>query len=142
MSFYGQVNDSLQSVNDTTSILKFSRIYSQNQTYDIRNLNFQSGTNSLVLYNETTNSYDTYLNYEGNYSYSGSSTFFKNDSNFFTNLFLGNDSFIENNSLLMNNRSLLLDDDVRYIVRDSFNPNGASNFSEAIIVGVFGLLFN
>ena len=142
MSFYGQANDSIKSMKDTTSILKFSGISSQNQRFDFKGLNLQSDAPSLVLYNGTTNSYDTFLNYDGNYSYSGSSTIYKNESNFFTTLFLGNDSFLESNSLLMNNRSLLLDEDVSYMVRDSFNPNGASNFSEAIIGGVFGLLFN
>lgn len=142
MSFYGQSNDSLQKLNDTKSILHFSGISSQDQTFDFKNLNFHSDAPSLVLYNDTTNSYDTYLNYNGNYSYFGSSTIFRNKSNFLTNLFLGNDSFVESNSLLINNRFLLLDEDVSYMVRDSFNPNGASNFSEAVIGGVFGLLFN
>ena len=58
-----------------------------------------------------------------------------------TTLFLGNDSFIESNTLLLN-QPLLLDEDVSYQVRDSFNPYGASNFSEAVLGGVLGLLFN
>ena len=96
---------------------------------------------SLVLYNRTTNSYDTYLSNNGCYSYSGSNTHFRNKSSFFTNLFLGNSSFSESNSLLPKS-SLLLKEDGSYIVRDSFNPNGASNFSEAVLGGVLGLLFN
>lgn len=140
MSFYGQKNDSLQNVTNTKSILYLSN-FSSNDHLSIEKLNVQTKTASLVLYSRTTNSYDTYLDSKGVYSYSGSSTIFKNKSNFFTTLFLGNDSFIESNTLLLN-KSLLLEEDVSYRVRDSFNPNGASNFSEAVLGGVLGLLFN
>ena len=140
MSFYGQTNDSLQNVKSLKSILYFSS-FSSNDHPGLEKLNVQEKVPSLVLYNRTTNYYDTYLSNNGSYSYSGSNTIYKNKSNFFTTLFLGNDSFIESNTLLLN-RSLLLDEDVSYQVRDSFNPNGASNFSEAVLGGVLGLLFN
>ena len=140
MSFYGQKNDSLQNVTNTKSILYLSN-FSSNDHLSIEKLNVQTKAASLVLYSRPTNSYDTYLDSNGVYSYSGSSTIFKNKSNFFTTLFLGNDSFIESNTLLLN-KSLLLEEDVSYRVRDSFNPNGASNFSEAVLGGVLGLLFN
>ena len=139
VSFYGQVNDSLQYFKDSKSILYFS---SNDDPLDLDKLNFQSEASSLVLYNGTTNSYNMYSNFGGDYSYKGSTTIFRNKSNFFTTLFLGNDSFVEGNTLLVNNKSLLLDEDVSYMVRDSFNPNGASNFSEAVLGGVLGLLFD
>ena len=142
MSFYGQTNDTLQKLKDSKSILYFSSISSNDHTIDLDKLNLQKEAPILVLYNGTTNSYDHFINNNGSYSYSGSATFFKNKSNILTTLFLGNDSFIESNTLLINNSSLLLDEDVSYMVRDSFNPNGASNFSEAVLGGVFGLLFN
>jgi len=138
MSFYGQTDDSIQNIN---SVLYFSGSYSIDQPIGLEKLDVQEEMPSLVLYNRTTNSYDTYLSNNGSYSYSGSNTHFKNKSNFFTNLFLGNNSFSESNSLLPNS-SFLLEEDGSYIVRDSFNPNGASNFSEAVLGGVLGLLFN
>lgn len=138
MSFYGQTDDSLQNIN---SVLYFSDSYSIDQPIGLEKLNVQEEMPSLVLYNRTTNSYDTYLSNNGSYSYIGSNTHFKNNSNFFTNLFLGNNSFSESNSLLPKS-SLLLKEGGSYIVRDSFNPNGASNFSEAVLGGVLGLLFN
>ena len=138
MSFYGQTDDSVQNLN---SVLYFSGSYSTDEPIGLEKLNVQEEMPSLVLYNRTTNSYDTYLSNNGIYSYSGSNTHFKNKSNFFTNLFLGNNSFSESNSLLPKS-SLLLEEDGSYIVRDSFNPNGASNFSEAVLGGVLGLLFN
>ena len=141
IAFYGQTNDSLQNNNNKKSIVNFSGSSSQDQDFDLKKLNFETNVPTLFLYNRTTNSYDTYLNNDGNYTYSGSSTIFRNEPNFFTTLFLGNDSFIESNTLLLN-RSLLLDEDVSYRVRDSFNPNGASNFSEAVLGGVLGLLFD
>lgn len=141
MSFYGQTNDSLQNLKSKKTILYFSSFSSNDKPFALEKLNVPTKTPKLVLYNRTTNSYDKYLNHNGSYSYSGSTTIFKNKSNFFTALFLGNDSFTESNTLLLN-RSLLLGEDVSYRVRDSFNPNGASNFSEAVLGGVFGLLFN
>ena len=140
ITFYGQTNDSLQNVKSLRSKLYTSTFSSVDQPIVFKKLDIQTKAPTLVLYNNTTNLYDIYLNVN-NYSYSGSSTVFKNKSNFFTTLFLGHDSFSESNSPLQN-RSLLLDQDVRYIVRDSFNPNGASNFSEAVLGGVLGLLFN
>ena len=142
MSFYGQTIDSLQNGNNKKSIIYSSGFSSYDQKFDLQKLNIEAKEPTLMLYNRTTNSYDTYLTKNDSYSYIGSNVIFKNKSNFFTTLFLGDDSFIEGNSLLLNSSSLLLDEDVSYRVRDSFNPNGASNFSEAVLGGVFGLLFN
>lgn len=142
ISIYGQTDDSLKYLENKRPDLLVSNFSSNDEQFGLRVWNVGKKEQPLLLYNRNTNSYDIYLNYNGNYSYSGSSTIFKNKSNFFTTLFLGNDSFLESNTLLMNNRSLLLDEDVSYMVRDSFNPNGASNFSEAILGGVLGLLFN
>lgn len=139
VSFYGQIGDSLQNGKDSKSILYFSL---SDDSFDLDKLIFKSEVPSLVLYNDVTNSYNTYSNYRGNYVYSGSTTFFKSKSNFFTTVFLGKDDFVESNTLLVKNRYSLLDEDVKYIVRDSFNPNGASNFSEAVIGGVLGLLLD
>lgn len=140
MSFYGQTNDSLQNLKKK-SVLYFPGFSTNDQSSSLKKLDFQTVAAPLVLYNGTTNAYDIYSNYNGGYSYSGSNTIFKTKSNFLTTLFLGNDSFVESNTLLLH-RSLSLDENHSYRVRDSFNPNGASNFSEAVLGGVFGLLFN
>ncbi|MBZ9632189.1 hypothetical protein LB465_15510 [Salegentibacter sp. LM13S] len=139
LSFYAQTKDSIKSIS--------SKFYTHvgssaiDQPLSLKKLNFQRSTPSLVLYNSTTNLYDIYLDGNGSYSYSGSNIRFRHKSNFLTTLFLGNDSFTESNTLLPNS-TLLLDEDDTYRVRDSFNPHGASNISEALIGGVLGLLFN
>ena len=141
ISLHGQTNDSLQNVNSKKSILYFSTISSNDQYVSLEDVNVQAEVPPLVLYNRTNNYYDSFLANNGTFEYSGTTTSFKNESNFLMTLFLGNDSFIESNPLLLN-RSLLLDQDETYQVRDSFNPHGASNFSEAILGGVLGLLFD
>ena len=141
MSFYGQTNDSLQNVNTLNSRFYTPGFTAIDQPITLKKLDLQTKAPTLVLYNKTTNLYDIYLDVNDSYSYSGSKIMFRPESNFFTTLFLGNDSYIESNTLIPNS-SLLLGEDVSYPVRDSFNPNGASNFSEALIGGVFGLLFN
>ncbi|MBZ9629710.1 hypothetical protein LB465_02880 [Salegentibacter sp. LM13S] len=140
LSFYGQTNDSLQNVNSVKSNFFNSGFSKVDQPFVPKKLNIQTNASTLVLYNKTTNLYDNYVGNNDSYGYSSSNTMFRNKSNFFTTLFLGNASSMENNTLLPN-RSLLLKDD-NYIIRDSFNPNGASNFSEAVIGGVLNLIFN
>ncbi|QYA26148.1 hypothetical protein G3I01_11700 [Gramella sp. MT6] len=141
ISFYGQTNDTLQNGNISNSQFYNSSRYSIDQPFVPKNLNMKSEAQNLVLYNETTNLYDVYLHTDDSYSYSGSNSIFRSKTNFVTTLFLGSNSVMENHSVLPST-SLLLSEDVSYPVRDSFNPNGASNFSEAILGGVFGLLFN
>lgn len=141
ISFYGQNGDSLQNSKRFRPALYTPGLGDTNGHYVLKMPNFQTDVPTLVLYNKTTNLYDTYLNINNSYIYSGATTRFKNRSNFFTSLFLGNDSFSESNSLLPN-RSILLTDDLNYRVRDSFNPHGASTISEALLGGVLGLLFN
>lgn len=139
--FYGQTKDSLEIAEGLNLNLYDPGFSNKEQPNLLQNFNTTSQTSNLVLYNGTTNLYDVYSASGEGYTYSSSTTQFRPKSNFFTTLFLGNDSFTENKTLLRN-RSLLLDEDDSYRVRDSFNPHGASNFSEAIIGGVLGLLFD
>ena len=141
ISFYGQTKDSLQNVNDLSSKFFAAKFSSIDQPVVLKKLDIPTQASKLVLYNRTTSLYDTYLEVNGSYSYSSSNNIFRPKSNFFTTLFLGNNSLMENNNLLPNT-SFLLDEGVSYPVRDSFNPYGASNFSEALLGGVLGLLFN
>ena len=140
-SFFAQANDSIQSADSMGLNLYTSHYSSIDQPIGLKKLDIQKDAPSLVLYNQTTNLYDIYSNVGNGYRYSGSNSVYRNKSNFFTNLFLGNDSFAEQNTLIPT-RTFLLDEDVNYIVRDSFNPNGAANFSEAVLGGVLGLLFD
>ncbi|MCH4822098.1 hypothetical protein ML462_02845 [Gramella lutea] len=140
-SFFGQANDSIPNLKSKTFSLYNTSSRSMDQPVTLKKLDIEPETPTLVLYNNSTNLYDIYFNVNDAYSYGGSNTIFETNSNFFTTLFLGNDSFTESNTLLPNT-SLLLDQDVRYIARDSFNPNGASNFYEAVLGGVLGLLFD
>jgi len=110
-------------------------------TFGLKNIDFQKNASSLFLYNSTTNLYDTYINDGSTYIYSNSTIFFENKSNIFIDLYLGNNSFMESNSL-MQNTSFILDKNATYWVRDSFNPYGAANMREALVGGVLGLLFN
>lgn len=136
ISFYGQTKDSVQNLDFLSS--NFSTTQESLFTHD---LDIHSQTSSLILYNRTTKLYDTYSVADSIYVYRGSTSTFKPKTNFLTTLFLGNNSFVESNTLL-ENRTLLLYEDADYRVRDSFNPHGASNLSEALIGGFFGLLFN
>lgn len=139
ISFYGQVNDSIKILKDSKSILYHS---ANGVSFDLVRNHFKSKIPTLTLYDPAISSYNTYSSFNGSYIYSGVTSRFKKKPNFFTRLFLGDDSFVENNALLVSNRSLLLGENDSYMVRDSFNPNGVSNFSEAIIGGVLGLLFD
>ncbi|SDR71392.1 hypothetical protein [Christiangramia echinicola] len=141
ISFYGQTNDSLQKVKILNSQLYSSSLYLIDQPFVPKDLNIESDGQKLVLYNATTNLYDVYLDVDDSYSYSSSTSIFRYKPNFITTLFLGSNSVMENNTFLPRT-FLLLSEDVSYPVRDSFNPNGASNFSEAVLGGVLGLLFN
>jgi len=141
VSFYGQINDSTQNVNALNSYFYTSSQSLKDQTYVLKNLKIQSEGQDLVLYNSTTNLYDVYLDVDNTYSYSGSTSMFRSKSNFFTTASLGNNSGMENN-ILLPRTSVLLGENVSYPVRDSFNPHGASNFKEAILGGVLGLIFN
>lgn len=140
-TFYGQTNDSLKNVQSLRSNFYTNTFPSIDDPIVFEQLDIKLNAPTLVLYNRTTNLYDIYLNVNSNYSYSGSNTVFKTKPNFFTTLFLGNDSFMENNRLVPNS-SLMLGENVSFIVRDSFNPNAADNFSEAVLGGVLGLIFN
>ena len=139
--FYAQSKDTLQGLKRANFMYHDSASAIIDQPSVLKNINFQKLTPTLVLYNKTTNMYNAYWNNNGSFSFSSKATF-RNRSNFFTTLFLGNDSFIESNTAFMQNRSFLLDEDTTYQVRDSFNPYGASNINEALIGGVLGLLFN
>lgn len=138
---YAQAKDILHNENKAANNFYNSNLTTLNQTFGIEKLDFQKKVPTLVLYNKTTNFYDTYLYIGSDYTYINSNVIFKNRSNIFIDLFLGNDFFMESNSL-MPNTSFILDEDARYPVRDSFNPYGASNISEALLGGVLGLLFN
>ena len=138
MSFYGQKKDSLQTGYDL-NFNNSSTVFSTSQV--LENFDYQAQYSKLFLYNNTTNLYNVYSNTDDSYVQNSFTNVYRPKSNFFTNLFLGNDRFPENNTLLLN-KSLLIDEDVSYRVRDSFNPHGASNFSEAILGGVLGLIFN
>jgi len=141
ISFYGQTYDSLQNGNISNSQFCNSSLYLIDEPFVAKDLKIKTDGQNLVLYNATNNLYDVYLYVNDSYSYSGSTSIFRSKPNFFNTLFLGSNSVMENNTFL-SRTSLLLSDDVSYPVRDSFNPNGASNFSEAILGGVLGLLFN
>ncbi|WP_298248322.1 hypothetical protein [uncultured Christiangramia sp.] len=136
ISINAQIKDSVSSVSDSSSDSSTS-----SPTYFANNQDLYKSNYTLVLYNSTTDLYDTYSATSDVYYYSGSTKFYKPKTNFLTTLFLGNDSFGESNTVL-EHRSILLADDVSYRIRDSFNPHGASNMSEALIGGVFGLLLN
>lgn len=139
-STYAQVKDILYSEKSATYNI-YTPHLTANQTFGLEKVDFHTEVPTLVLYNKTTNFYDSYLFNNDNYTYFNSSVIFKNRSNFFTDLFLGKDTFMESNSL-MPNTFFMLDEDARYPIRDSFNPYGASNISEALVGGVLGFLFN
>ena len=136
ISIHAQIKDSVLNTSNLSSNSSTS-----SPTYFANNQDLYKSKYTLVLYNSTLDLYDTYSATSDVYNYSGSTKFYKPKTNFLTTLFLGNDSFGESNTVL-EHRSMLLADDVSYRIRDSFNPHGASNMSEALIGGVFGLLFN
>ncbi|WP_076456525.1 hypothetical protein [Zobellia uliginosa] len=140
ISLYAQSKDSLVT-KGTTFHFHVPNFNATNHSLNFKSLSFPKNIPTLSLYNPTTNMYDNYLGDRNGYTYTNSTIFFDNKSNFFIDLFLGNDSFMESNSL-MPNHPFIWDEDATYRVRDSFNPYGATNMREALSGGVLSLLFN
>ncbi|WP_141878056.1 hypothetical protein [Gramella sp. Hel_I_59] len=136
ISIHAQIKDSALNTSNLSSDISTS-----SPTYFANNQDLYKSKYTLVLYNSTKNLYDTYSATSDVYNYSGSTNIYKPETNFLTTLFLEDDSIGES-EMVLEHRSMLLDDDVSYRIRDSFNPHGASNMSEALVGGVFGLLFN
>ena len=99
---------------------------------------------SISIYNSFLNTYDNYLaDDEGNFTFSRSNAFFNNNkSNFFTTLFLGYYSEAESNLIIQDNYPLTIYEDKASVIRDSFNPHGASSIGQALLGGFFSTLFN
>jgi len=140
ISIFAQSKDTLMLKNSMFNI-NAPNFKSTDNSFGLKNIDFQKNTQSLFLYNRTTNLYDTYTNDGSTYRYSNSTVFFENKSNIFIDLYLGNNSFMESSSL-MQNTSFMRYENPTYRVRDSFNPYGAANMQEALVGGVLGLLFN
>jgi len=140
ISIFAQSKDTLMLKNSIFNI-NAPNFKSTDNSFGLKNIDFQKNTQSLFLYNSTTNLYDTYLHDGSTYIYSNSTVFFDNKSNIFIDLYLGNNSFMENSSH-MQNASFRLHENATYRVQDSFNPYGATNIQEALVGGFLGLLFN
>jgi len=138
---YAQSKDTLFA-KGTTYNFHVPNFNATDYSLNFKSLSFPNNTPTLSLYNSTTNMYDNYSSNGNGHTYSNSTLFFENRSNFFIELFLENDSFMESNNSLMQNHFLIWGEEPTYRVRDSFNPYGATNIREALVGGILGLLFN
>jgi hypothetical protein len=117
LSTLSQINKD-QNLSINTFTLDYSFLDYKYPNFDFSNINLSKDLkNTIFVYNKDLNKYDVYIYSNNTLNYTSS----KNHFNF--------------------NTSQIINNDFRMHKVDSFNPYGATNFKEAVLLGVINTLF-